>query len=79
LLTGLGLFSKAINPFIFISLVYSLFPILDEIFSLDTRNPTPEERRKLEKDDAYFRMALYTAMILSWATNVELLVVMGTL
>lgn len=28
------------KPFLFISIVYAIFPILDELFSLDERNPT---------------------------------------
>jgi alkane 1-monooxygenase len=66
--------NESFKPFIFISIVYALFPVLDELFSLDERNPSPEERRQLEKDDGYFRMALYVAMILSWMANIKLCV-----
>jgi hypothetical protein len=42
-----GLPFKLPNPFPFIAIVYAGFPILDEIFSLDERNPDREERQQL--------------------------------
>jgi alkane 1-monooxygenase len=68
LLPALGLFVERPNPYIFIAISYAAFPLLDELFSFDSRNPTSSERNELEKDDPYFRMTLYTAVILSWAT-----------
>jgi hypothetical protein len=38
-LTFSGLTMKNLNPFPYIAIVYALFPILDEVFSLDERNP----------------------------------------
>lgn len=42
LLPASGLLSDKPNPFIFIAIIYAVFPLLDEIFSLDERNPTNE-------------------------------------
>ena len=51
LLTSIGLFSNFKQNtslgFILMAVAYALFPIFDELFSLDERNPTSEERRKL--------------------------------
>lgn len=33
------------NPFPFIAVIYAGLPILDELFSLDERNPDERERR----------------------------------
>jgi alkane 1-monooxygenase len=78
MLTAIGVFTDPKEntsiAFILITVVYAFFPILDELFSLDSRNPTPEERRKLERDDGYFRMTLYLAMILSWVINIKICV-----
>jgi hypothetical protein len=30
------------NPYIFVAIIYAFFPLLDEIFSLDGRNPSNE-------------------------------------
>jgi len=40
LLATIGFFIEKPNPYLFIAISYSLFPILDEIFSFDSRNPT---------------------------------------
>jgi len=48
LITLSGLMLKNPNPFPFIAIVYAAIPILDEVFILDERNPTAEERKKLE-------------------------------
>jgi hypothetical protein len=73
LLTATGFMMETPNPFAFIAIVYSALPILDEVFSLDERNPSEPERRKLEHDDAYFRMALYAAMVLDWAAFIKMM------
>ena len=39
LVTAFGLFQNKPDPFILMALVYTAFPLLDEIFSLDERNP----------------------------------------
>ncbi len=39
-LTAYGLFQQKVQAFFLIALVYSGFPLLDEIFSLDERNPS---------------------------------------
>ena len=46
-LVGINLLQKKPNPFAFIAVAYALFPTLDEIFSLDNRNPNEEERKSL--------------------------------
>jgi alkane 1-monooxygenase len=82
LLSTISLFSTWSSyskiAFVLIAVVYALFPILDELFSLDERNPTTEERKELERNDGYFRMTLYMAMILSWAANIKLCYIFST-
>jgi hypothetical protein len=34
-----GLIQGGAHPFVFIVIIYAVFPILDEIFSFDERNP----------------------------------------
>jgi hypothetical protein len=36
--------SLSLKPFVFIAIVYAVFPFLDEFFSLDERNPSTKER-----------------------------------
>ena len=38
--TSLGLLAEEINPFIFLAIGYSFIPIMDELFSLDSGNPS---------------------------------------
>lgn len=40
LIPFIGFISDHPNPYIFIAMTYAGFPILDEIFSLDSRNPS---------------------------------------
>lgn len=44
LVTALGLLIREANPFMFLAIAYSFFPIMDEIFSLDNSNPSEKER-----------------------------------
>jgi hypothetical protein len=41
LLPAAGIAGNA-NPYIFVAIIYAFFPLLDEIFSLDGRNPSNE-------------------------------------
>lgn len=43
----LNLFNLSPNPYVFIAITYAVFPLLDEIFSLDERNPSKSERIQL--------------------------------
>ena len=36
------------HSWLFVCFLYVFLPFLDEVFSLDLRNPTEQERRKLE-------------------------------
>jgi len=54
------------SGFILIYLTYTILPLVDEFFSLDIRNPTVEERKRLEKNDFIFKIALYITVILDW-------------
>jgi len=49
-LSLLGLLLDDADPFPFIVLIYAGFPIIDEIFSFDERNPDVSERAQLERD-----------------------------
>lgn len=44
---GAGLLLEDPNPFLFIAIIYAVFPLLDEMFSLDSRNPNNKERVQL--------------------------------
>lgn len=46
-LTFLGLATDNPNPFPFIAIIYAGFPILDQFFTFDNRNPNDEERLAL--------------------------------
>lgn len=54
------------NIFMFIFIVYTGLPLLDEFLSFDIRNPTEEERKELESRDFYFKLALYVSVISNW-------------
>jgi hypothetical protein len=75
----MGLFVDYPNPYIFIAITYAGFPLLDEIFSFDSRNPSAQERAELEKNDVYFRMTLYSAIIFSWATFFKIMRIASTI
>ena len=47
-------------------IIYSLFPLLDELFKLDLKNPNERQRKELEKNDLYFLVCLYVPTILDW-------------
>lgn len=56
----------SISAFLFIWIIYTLLPLADEFFSLDVRNPTENERKQLEKNDIYFKLALYVTVVFDW-------------
>jgi hypothetical protein len=41
-ITFAGIFKMGSNPYVFIVIIYAILPLLDEILSLDWRNPTEE-------------------------------------
>lgn len=41
IIIGLSIYDHTKNPFILLLIIYGIFPIVDEILTLDTRNPTP--------------------------------------
>lgn len=45
LLVSFGLFKGDADPFLLIAIVYSAFPVLDELFAYDERNPSKEQRK----------------------------------
>ena len=65
-ITIAGYFSISAHAFIFIIIIYAILPLLDEVLSLDWRNPTVEERLKLEENNVRFKAALYITAILDW-------------
>jgi hypothetical protein len=44
------LYENTHNSFVILFFIYGIIPLLDEIFTLDIRNPTPEEIKKIEND-----------------------------
>jgi hypothetical protein len=66
LITIAGYFFIENHSFIFIFVIYALLPILDEIISLDWRNPTAEERIKLIEDNFWFKFVLYFTALCDW-------------
>lgn len=61
-----GIFAIEQHAFVFIVVIYSILPILDETLSMDWRNPTLEERLKLEQNNFLFKAALYFTVIINW-------------
>ena len=66
LITALILVADKVSPFMLMGIIYSFIPLMDEIFSLDSINPTSAQRRELIKNESYFLAPLYTAVIISW-------------
>lgn len=52
--------------FFFLFLTYGVLPLLDEVSTLDERNPSKEENENLRKNDGSFKLPLYTTIILDW-------------
>lgn len=46
---------------ILLTVVFFMFPLLDEFFELDVKNPTPEEQKELEKK-LKFKLPLYISV-----------------
>ena len=53
------------NPFFMIWLVYACVPLLDEVLSLDLRNPTREESKIME-NELRFKLPLYITIFCDW-------------
>ena len=64
------------NCFFFIFIVYGALPLLDEICTLDERNPSKEEVENLRKNDLTFKLPLYVTIALDW---MNFLIIMSVL
>ncbi len=65
-LTLAGCVALEDHAFIFIIIIYSIVPLLDEILSLDWKNPSLEQRVNLEENNSWFKFALYFTAICDW-------------
>ena len=79
ILSIIGYLTISFNPFIIVVATYALFPLLDEIFCLDVRNPDSKQRRNLEKNDWWFRLALYMTVGLSWLMFIKVMSIFSTI
>ncbi len=60
------------NPYLMIWFTYSSVPFLDEVLSMDLRNPTKEESKMMEKD-LRFKLPLYITLFVDWLFTIYLL------
>lgn len=65
-ITLAGIFSMEHHAFIFIIIIYSILPLLDEVLSMDWVNPTKQQRLQLERNDFWFKFVLYFTAISDW-------------
>jgi alkane 1-monooxygenase len=65
-ITFAGFFSLSSHAFVFIAIIYSILPLLDEFVSMDWKNPTRQERQSLEDNNFWFKFVLYVTAILDW-------------
>ncbi len=65
-ITLAGYFALENHAFIFIIIIYSIIPLLDEVLSLDCINPSREQRLILEENNIWFKLALYFTAICDW-------------
>ncbi len=78
LITFMGIFIMGGNPFLFIVIIYAILPLLDQVISLDWRNPNEQERRQLEENDIWFKLPLYLVIVLDWILFFKLMDVYST-
>ena len=71
-ITFSALLAEGFNPFIFLAITYSFFPILDELFSLDDANPSDTDKKELIENENYFLAPLYAAMIVCWIVAIKI-------
>lgn len=63
----------------FIFIVYTGLPLLDEFLSFDVRNPNQEETKNLQKRDFYFRLVLYITIISDWLLFFKVMIMFAEL
>lgn len=61
--TSLVILIHDASPFMFLAIAHSFFPIMDEIFSLDSSNPSYNEKKELIGHDNLYVAPLYAAII----------------
>ena len=44
---GISLYELTQNPYILLLIIYAVIPVVDEMITLDTRNPTYEEAKTM--------------------------------
>ena len=60
------------NPFVTIWITYSFIPLLDEVISMDVRNPTKAEEKILE-NQLRFKLPIYISLVVDWIFRVFVL------
>jgi alkane 1-monooxygenase len=65
-ITFAGFFSLDKHAFIFIAIIYSILPLMDEFLSMDWKNPTRQERQSLEDNNFWFKFVVYFTAIIDW-------------
>lgn len=60
------------NPYFVIWVAYSFIPLLDELLTLDVRNPTKSEVKQLE-NDLRFKLPLYISLFVDWMFSIFIL------
>lgn len=62
----LAVFFIETYSFIIIAIIYSVLPLLDEVISMDWRNPNKQERQLLEENDIQFKTVIYLTGVVDW-------------
>ena len=65
IITGIGFYELTRNPYISLFMTYTLIPIIDEMITLDTRNPTYEEAKTMAEQIKY-EIPLYLTILVDW-------------
>lgn len=60
------------NPYFMIWFIYAFVPFMDEVLSLDLRNPTKEESKAME-NELRFKLPLYSSLFSDWFSTYFLL------
>ena len=60
------------NPFVSIWIAYSFIPLLDEVISMDVRNPTKTEEKILE-NQLRFKLPIYISLVIDWVFTIFVL------
>lgn len=65
MVVGINIYDVTHNPYVLLFIIYGLIPMVDELITMDNRNPTNEQAKAMA-DKLRFQVPLYVTIVVDW-------------